>query len=139
MFPIQTNGFSGDWMLAMPDQKKCPKLAKAIEKNQEALDKHVQKLVDESTVSHSIKSNYLTKDKWQEFCQYVFWADTEGVALKEDAAQAIPTCQTLGKYRAEQMAEIDSNLGGVSTNDIRQTLNLRLYDWYNQDNGENAA
>lgn len=62
----------------------------------------------------------------------MFWADTERVDLKEEAAKTYDTCRDLSKYQANLHAKIDAEKSGVSSNDIRQHMNLQLVKWMHE-------
>lgn len=128
VFPIQMNGIEYDYLLGM-NATKCATLGRAYTAMQPELDEKVRALVAEATVPQSVKDQYLTTSKWHDFCQYVFWADREAVELKEGIPEAFDTCRELTAARASLYAKVDTEQSGVSTNDVRQNLQMRLVKW----------
>ena len=59
----------------------------------------------------------------------MFWADNEGVSLQEDIAHSFDTCKELGKVKSNLYVQVDNQLKGVSSNNVRQNLHMRLDKW----------
>jgi len=78
IFPIQMNGWSYDYMLAM-DDTNCPKRA------------NLRKDIDMKKKAYDIANTDLPKMKelfdkhgWDTMCDYVNWAFIESVELKDE-------------------------------------------------------
>ena len=51
----------------------------------------------------------MTPEVWEDFCHYVYWADIEGVELRDDTINTVPTCQQLSAAKSKLYAQIESN------------------------------
>lgn len=78
IFPIQMNGWSYDYMLALDDDN-CPKRAQVREAGKADLATAINNAVNASTLADDIKEHF--KTDWEGFCDYVTWAYTESVQL----------------------------------------------------------
>ena len=141
IFPIQMNGWSYDYMLAMDDEN-CPKRAKAKAdaKTKSTVDTAVKALVEKASLPDSIKSHL--RGDWEGFCDYISWAYTESVELQDDMQeQAYTTCQACRKVQAQQFHALEKSdaLHGLSTQQLRTHLKDQTEKWlqnYQVENGQ---
>ena len=77
IFPIQMNGWSYDYMLAM-DDINCP--ARAAQRSSVADQK--EKLIADALKSLPAMKTYFDQNGFENTCSYVNWAYTESIDLK---------------------------------------------------------
>jgi hypothetical protein len=76
IFPIQMNGWSYDYMLAI-DDVNCEARGKARTVSQDAINKKIADLVTETP---ALKP-FFDKDGAETFCDYLTWAYIESIEL----------------------------------------------------------
>ena len=135
IFPIQMNGWSYDYTLALDDDN-CAKRKAVRESHRAELDKQVQDAVAASQLDDSIKSQYLSNDKWESFCDYTRWAYIESVELDNNLQDKTnDICNTLFAKRAQHHANLEqSQLKNVSSSALTQHMNAQLQKWIQQFN-----
>jgi len=137
IFPIQMNGWSYDYMLALDDDN-CPKRKQAREAAKSNIDELVQAEVQKTSLADNIKAFF--KHDWDGFCDYVTWAYTESVELQDSMQdRAFATCQACRKIQAQQYYKLESDLKGLSTQQLRTHLKNQTQKWlqkFQVDNGQ---
>jgi hypothetical protein len=78
IFPIQMNGWSYDYMLAL-DDVNCP--ARATQR--QSVSQQVQDAVNNAVKTYPAMQQYVTKYGWSPLCDYVRWAYTESIELND--------------------------------------------------------
>lgn len=120
IFPIQMNGWSYDYMLAL-DEDNCPKVKQARDANKNKLDAAIQTEVQKYQFAENIKEHF--KSDWDGFCDYVTWAYTESVELVDGMEdRAFEACQACRKIQAQQYEQLETDLKGLSTQVLRAHL-----------------
>lgn len=127
IFPIQMNGWSYDYMLALDDDN-CPKRKQARDGIRSSVDAAVQAEVQKTTLSDNVKAHF--KSDWEGFCDYVTWAYTESVELQDSMQdRAFPTCQSCRKIQAQKYHDLEKDLKGLSTQQLRAHLKNQTLKW----------
>ena len=132
IFPIQMNGWSYDYMLAL-DDINCPARAAArstvdAQRQQAIKDTITQKLPDMMT--------YVDKYGFENTCGYVTWAWTESVDLADSVEAKTPLdkmhdaclaaqAKVLGIYNTLE----SSKLNQVTSNDVRKRIMNQIFYW----------
>ena len=131
VFPIQMNGWSYDYMLAM-DDTNCPARGNQRATLKDALDKSAK---DIAAAQYPAMQTYFDKYGWREFCDYVTWAYIESVELKLDPPleedKRFSTCQAIQLNQTKQYFALEDNatLKHVSTKELRQNLQEQIDSW----------
>lgn len=81
IFPIQMNGWSYDYMLAL-DDTNCPARAQKRKEHGFELKANAEAIADTLEPTGKLK-NQLDKFGVESFCNYIFWAYTESVTMKK--------------------------------------------------------
>lgn len=127
IFPIQMNGWSYDYMLALDDEN-CPKRKTARDAVKSEIDTAVQAEVASSPLAEPVKARF--KSDWEGFCDYVTWAYTESVELQDGMQdRAFATCQACRKIQAQKYAQVEGTLKGLSTQMLRKHLKDQTQKW----------
>mmetsp|Transcript_39710 Transcript_39710/g.60855 ORF Transcript_39710/g.60855 Transcript_39710/m.60855 type:complete len:180 (+) Transcript_39710:364-903(+) len=130
VFPIQMNGWSYDYMLALDDDN-CPKRGKARSALTAQLKNESYAIADKT---YPGAKTYFDKYGWSDFCNYMSWAYLESVELKPELAnqtdKLYSTCQACLANEVEKYSQLElSSLKGLSSNEIRKHLNNTVYFW----------
>ena len=126
------NGWSYDYMLAL-DDVNCKKRQTARNAKSADLKKYAAEIANNSKLSAFFDKN----GGAEKVCEYVNWAYTESIAL--DASfetnagvnldNAWTTCRNIGKNFTMEYNNIENQLKGISTNDLRFNLQKRVVQW----------
>jgi len=132
IFPIQMNGWSYDYMLALDDDN-CPVRAQKRAEISATIEKDVK---DKITASLPAMQSYVDQYGLDTFCSYVNWAYTESIELKEEVESKTPletmfaTCQATMKIQTTAWAQQEAaSLGNVSSNDVRGKIRDYVNFW----------
>ena len=130
IFPIQMNGWSYDYMLALDDvnckKRQTARQAKAAELKTKAND-----IAMAAQPSSKLPEFFDKHGGAEKACDYVNWAYTESIELNEqfntdtgnvDLDAAWNVCRMIGKNFTQEYNVTESNLKGISTNDLRFNL-----------------
>lgn len=131
VFPIQMNGWSYDYMLAM-DDTNCKARGTQRQTIADTLDKSAK---DIAASQYPEMQQYFDKHGWRDFCDYVTWAYIESVELKLDPPleedKRFSTCQAIQRNQTKQYYALEQNnvLKHVSTKELRQNLKEQIDSW----------
>lgn len=132
IFPIQMNGWSYDYLLAL-DDVNCPprgafRSTVEAQKTQAIKDTIAQKLPQMQA--------YVETLGFEDVCGYVNWAWTESVDLKDDVESKTPLDSMHDACLAAQAKVLDiyanletSKLDSVSSNDVRKRIMNQIFYW----------
>lgn len=123
VFPIQMNGWSYDYMLAL-DNDNCPQRAAQRETVHDQVEANVKTIAAASEQPEI--QQYFDKYGWSDFCNTVNWAYTESIELTipldieimHDTCNSVKKNETMINYQLEQ----GDVLKGVTTNELRKNL-----------------
>jgi len=134
VFPIQMNGWSYDYMLAMDDQN-CP--ARGTQR-QTISDKLKNSAKSFAAADLPAIQPYFDKYGSEEFCDYITWAYIESVELKIDLDEEkrFAVCQKIQKNQTREFHKLDKNdvLKTASTTEIRKNLADQVNFWLKKEN-----
>mmetsp|Transcript_9811 Transcript_9811/g.16524 ORF Transcript_9811/g.16524 Transcript_9811/m.16524 type:complete len:276 (+) Transcript_9811:393-1220(+) len=135
IFPIQMNGWSYDYMLALDDDncaKRQSERAAIAQQVKEGVDKVAKDNLPEV-------QQFFDKYGWESFCDYVSWAYTESVELNEqfkdtlDIDNVFGVCQEAYKLQSSEFNELESaKLSNLTTNEVRKHLSSQVQTWISQ-------
>ena len=80
IFPIQMNGWSYDYMLALDDDN-CPKRKQQRDGEKSKIDALIQAEAAKHQLPDNVDAQF--KADWDGFCDFVTWAYTESVELQD--------------------------------------------------------
>ena len=131
IFPIQMNGWSYDYMLAL-DDVNCQARANA----RKDLVKNFNTTANEIAAKTAPKmTEFFTKYGWESFCSYIQWAYTESIDLKDEVeskvstGKAYETCQAIKLNQTQAFAALEAGIKGLSSNDLRDHLHSQVLQW----------
>ena len=136
IFPIQMNGWSYDYMLAI-DDGNCPTLKSEKAKIAAEIKQLDDDAITNSGMSDAEKSamrGLIGQSTFVEFCDYISWAYTESIQLKSSIGVSIEklftTCASGLKQNSMRYAQLETDtLNGVSSNNLRQRLMFQSAYW----------
>lgn len=118
------NGWSYDYMLAI-DDVNCP----ARSKQRETVSQQVKDAQDNAVKAFPAMQQYVQKYGFSQVCDYVRWAWTESIDLKDDITSSVNLDQMYNACSTgfAEVAKVYNNLEGsslkqVSSNDLRSKL-----------------
>lgn len=131
IFPIQMNGWSYDYMLAL-DDVNCP--ARATQRATVAAN--VQSAKDAAKTAYPAMDTYINTFGFDQVCDYVRWAVTESITLKTTVTTAADptTMHTTCMNSLKNVNTIYNNLEGnslnkVSSHGVREAIMNYIYQW----------
>jgi hypothetical protein len=129
VFPIQMNGWSYDYMLALDDDN-CPTRAAQRKTVHDQVETNVKAI---ATAEMPEIQQYFDKYGWSEFCNTVNWAYTESIELTipQDIEKMQSTCNSARKNETLTYYTLDKgdSLKGVTTNELRKNLKAQIDSW----------
>lgn len=135
IFPIQMNGWSYDYMLAL-DDTNCPYRGQMVNGIQKQMDDSAKEII---AANLQAMQQYVDKYGVNGFCSYVNWAYTESVDLKADIEKETPldsmfsTCQKVQKNITEQIGNLENqSLGQVSSVEVRNHTRNQILKWISE-------
>lgn len=130
IFPIQMNGWSYDYMLAL-DDGNCPKRNQEREPKRQQMKDSADDIATTLYPTGHLKKLFADHGGAESVCEYVNWAYTESIALndqfKTDSGVSLDNawnaCRQIGKNFTQEYFNIDNGvLKGISTNELRFNL-----------------
>jgi hypothetical protein len=121
IFPIQMNGWSYDFMLAL-DDTNCPARGAARKAVQPQVDNAVKAIVTAQLPEMEANIN---KYGFSVYCSYINWAYTESIDLNTNMPidQQWNTCQAAMKNVSQIYAQVETDsVKQVSSNDVRSRI-----------------
>mmetsp|Transcript_4583 Transcript_4583/g.6954 ORF Transcript_4583/g.6954 Transcript_4583/m.6954 type:complete len:348 (-) Transcript_4583:32-1075(-) len=133
VFPIQMNGWSYDYFLAL-DNVNCPKRGAARAAVADNVNTTAYTNAEKSAPN---MTTYFDKYSWEPFCNYLTWADAESVELQDDIQTNLPAflqvCADTSAFQAKEFVNLENgDLEGLSSNEVRKHLNNTIYFWMNE-------
>lgn len=132
IFPIQMNGWSYDYMLAL-DDTNCP-ARKAVRDNaQSAIESSVKKIAKENLPE---VQPFFDQFGWRDFCNYISWAYTESIQLNStftgplEVGNVFSVCQKAAFSQNQIYSQAETvALKNVTSNDLRKNLAAQADTW----------
>lgn len=130
IFPIQMNGWSYDYMLAL-DDINCKKRGDARKTLASKLKANADEIAQTAQPSSKLPEFFSKNGGAEKVCDYVNWAYTESIDMKDSFATDTGSnlddvwnvCRDIGKnFTLEYNTLESSSLNGISTNDLRYNL-----------------